>query len=127
MTLPAGTRSIECHEIDRVGDLQLIRGKANSRRGRFGGFLKKGSQQPDRAELNSDAKPIVVAPVFGNKLAIGIVKTEMASELIECRLAREAPIPALYGCVGSSAQSEVEGCCSDLCLEYRCIAPKRSR
>jgi hypothetical protein len=95
MTPPAGARSIERHEIVRVGDRQLIRGKANSRRGCLGGFLKKGTQQPDRAELNSDTKPIVVAPVFGNKGAIGIVKMEMSSELIGCRLAREAPIPAL--------------------------------
>jgi hypothetical protein len=57
--------------------------------------VKKGAQQPDRAELNSDTKPIVVASVFGNKGAVGIVKMEMPSELIECRLAREAPIPAL--------------------------------
>ncbi len=80
MTPPASACSIERDEIGRVRGHQLIRREANSRGGRLGRVVKKSAQQTDRAELNRNAKSIVVAPVFGNKGAVGVVEMEVGGE-----------------------------------------------
>ena len=48
--------------------------------------------QTNSAKLNSNAQAVVIATVFGDEGAVGIVEMEMPCELIVRGLAREAPV-----------------------------------
>lgn len=58
------------------------------------GAVAGSSRKVPRAELDRDAQAIVVAAVFGNEGAIGIVEVEMAGELVGGRVARKTPVVA---------------------------------
>ncbi|WP_343217506.1 hypothetical protein [Hoeflea sp.] len=45
-------------------------------------IIEKGSEHPQRSELDCNAQTIVITTVHGDKNAIGVVEMEVAGKLI---------------------------------------------
>lgn len=71
----------------------LVGGEANCRGRRLGRVLQKGAQQAYCAELDRNAKAVMISTVFGYECAVSVVEMKVPGKLILRGFAGEATIP----------------------------------